>query len=202
MKYLQIILDHWAQATVLVTAIGYVLKQYSDFQTKKLEVKYSLWYKSKLEAILVFTSNFQTFLDATTPHNVFFHEKDAPKEILENIKVLIKAFKLSFFHVLAFLHDDEIPLYQSLYSKTIKMNSIIRKTSGMKETTEETLVAEEAYYMLRVEAYDILMDLFNHNRDHFTPPSRVEKIFQRSKNIVKRLFEFKGSPNRSKTVVP
>lgn len=51
MAFLKILVEYWAQATVLILAIGYVLRVVLEFYIKRKEIKFNFIHKERAEVI-------------------------------------------------------------------------------------------------------------------------------------------------------
>ncbi len=101
------ILKYWAQITVLVGVIGYILKGYWDFKIKKLEIKSTLVFKERLKIISKFYScymSWQSHVKILIEHKLSI-EKDSP----ELLKAHLQAWKdfIDTFHKITLFIPSE-----------------------------------------------------------------------------------------------
>lgn len=130
---MEFIIKYWAQLAVLITAIGYALKGFWDFRVKKLEIKYNLLFKERLESISNFFLLFkqcenshrelvQQIIDGnldTEKYNTVYQEYEKFEKVYYYVTLLIPPKQKKYFDAL----DDLLSELQTLYFNSMNKNA-------------------------------------------------------------------------------
>ncbi|SJZ67604.1 hypothetical protein SAMN04488128_1011150 [Chitinophaga eiseniae] len=141
MRFLDFLSKNWSQITVVIAAIGYLLKVILDFNIRKKEIKFEYLYKEKagsFQGFLICYQNFKTLLIQEAykyKHNgTSFSEfeitmNNSKKELEEKLNFLIMYCS----------NKEKESLYSILNSCTFVLYEIKKTdTDGVEQALEET----------------------------------------------------------------
>jgi len=144
MNVFEFLTKNWAQITVMLGAIGYVLKVFFDFRIKKLEIKFGLLFSQK-------TTEFQKFIELYDKYVAqlikesfgFVYGTSLPDEYDKIVKTHHEQISLSISHLRIYLskRDKEV-LFSILNSMSLMDVSIKKvKNSDIEQSTKSELLS-------------------------------------------------------------
>lgn len=78
MSFIDVLSKNWSQITVIIAAVGYLLKVILDFNIRKKEIKFEYLYKEKASAFQDFLICYQDFRAALTQEAFRFKYNNIP----------------------------------------------------------------------------------------------------------------------------
>jgi len=163
---------YWSQLTLLLLAIGYIVKSFLDSRSKKIETTHSLFQQNKIRVINDFFQNYakvELMWNNLPIHEILRHELNFNEIENFTLPTLTELGKTTMLLKL-YTNSKECKDFESLNSKMWK---IYKKLLDMyfSESNESIIVKSNAYY-------NLMNDNFKVNREIMESLcERVRKTF-------------------------
>jgi hypothetical protein len=120
----EILTTYWSQAVLIVLGIAYFVKRILDNQSKKIEIKYSLFQQNRISAVNAFFSNYSKaeFMWHKIPHWDILQHKIKAAEIDEIVWPPLYALKQSLFELKVYFPGVDHKHFEELYNNFLKLN--------------------------------------------------------------------------------
>ena len=123
--YLKIISTYWSQITILLLALGYLLKLYLNYLTKKKEINHSLFQKMMMDSVYAFYNSYSQ-IEELWRDLPLLRIKDgqySPKELDDMIFPFLNDIKNRSVQLRLFFEVNEIKLFEKIVSNFYVINS-------------------------------------------------------------------------------
>src|SRR5687767_8819284 len=115
-EWYQVLIEPWAQVTLALTVVGYIIKTILESRNKRLEIKYSLFAQRKIDAIVNFYSAYNQFMDVFkrvvgTMTALGQFPIDQATQVLHTLAV---NYDSPFYQLTFFLDDEELVPFESI----------------------------------------------------------------------------------------
>ena len=183
---------YWDQSKTIFGAllafVAYFIYQEYSYNKKKMEVRYSLWFKTKLENFIKFNSE---YLTVSTALIRFFarttnDEYEVKKMVEQLFYFIVNSSALSIF-----LSKEEVNIYNLLIDKLREVTSFI--SDNLMEKSMNSPNKFKGYFfkeMKTIEKYYIILKTYN--EDQFLPSysrgtlrGKWEKLLGKIRRILK-----------------
>jgi len=118
-KWYELLIENWAQITILFGLIGYIIKSLTDFWLRKKEITFSRLQENKILELKEFYKSYQQLEIALTEYlyQTEFGEHNSKifQKIKENISRKFTDFNYNVMCVKLFLDNDDIDTIEEIY---------------------------------------------------------------------------------------
>jgi hypothetical protein len=143
----ELLTTYWSQVTLLLLAIGYLLKRLLDLKSKKTEINHSLFQQNRLMAIKSYFSSYSKVELMWNQLAVFeiFDRKLTAKEIDAIIFPYLNTLQEVTLELKLYLEDDIHKYYERLTTGMISINTNLQKLWSFLNSEESTVVKVNNY---------------------------------------------------------
>lgn len=116
---------YWSQITFLLLGIGFLIKNYIDLKSKKLEINHNLFQQKKLESVNTFFSNYALTerMWEELPIYKIMERKLTPKEIDDYILPNLNQLRKNTLELKIYFKKNEYVEFQKILNNMTFINS-------------------------------------------------------------------------------
>lgn len=123
----EILTTYWSQSVLLILGIAYFIKRFFDNNSKKIEIKYSLFQQNRIVAVNTFFTNYAQveFMWHKIPHWDILEHKIPAEKIDEIVWPPLYALKQSLFELKVYFPEVDHKTFEKLYDNFLSLNRIL-----------------------------------------------------------------------------
>lgn len=126
MNWFDYIINYWAQIFAIIGLLVGALKIWLDYRNKRLEIKYNLFYKEKMNYILKFYDNYFSAESVLRDYSgrathKFLSAQELDKEVFPKLQAL----RSTFNYIQLLVNENEIAPFQQIMNNIDKAGKLL-----------------------------------------------------------------------------
>ena len=168
-----ILTTYWSQTTLVLLAIGYLVKNYTDMKAKKTEINHNLFQGKKMDSVNKFFSNSATTLQMwkDLPILKILDNKLTANEIDQIISPNLDELRRNVLELKIYFADKDNKNFENVMKNMDLINGNLSKTYFNYNSEESIIVKSNNFQFFRdeklVQINLILNEITNHVRKDF-----------------------------------
>jgi len=146
-----ILTTYWSQTTIILLAIGFVVRSYTDLKAKKTEINHNLFQEKKMESVNKFFSNTATTIQMwkNLPVIPILENHYTSKEIDKLIFPELNELRRNVFELKIYFDKKEHLEYDNILKLMQQINANLSSTYSSLEKETPIIVKSNNFQSLR-----------------------------------------------------